>query len=76
MNSIRKHPTHFSLNIGKLLSHDNGQNPHIVYYQLSDIKPMPILDTKTTTFQEFVIDACQLTNPQPLFELLMKLKEL
>ena len=74
MNSIRKHPAHFSLNVGKLLSYDNGQNPHIVYYQLSNVNPMPVLDTDITRFQEFVIDACQLTNHQLLYELLTQLK--
>ena len=75
MNSIKKHPAHFSLNLGKLHLHNNGENPAIIYCQLSDGGPTPLLNYDTTQFQEFVIDACQLTNPAVLTAILTNLKE-
>lgn len=59
MNSIKKHPIHFSLNLGKLLLHNNGQNPRITYYRLSELFSIPKEDLDPGKFQEFVIDACQ-----------------
>lgn len=74
MNSIKKHPAHFSLNLGKLLLNNNGKNPNIIYCQLSDVESTPSWNYAPNRFQEFVIDACQLTNHQLLYELLTRLK--
>lgn len=75
MNSIRKHPIHFSLNLGKLLSHSNGQNPHITYYRLSKSFSIPTEDLDPSRFQEFVIDACQTTDNKLLINLLTDLQK-
>lgn len=58
MNSIKKHPAHFSLNLGKLHLYHNGQNPCVTYYQLSELFSIPKEDLNSARFQEFVIDAC------------------
>ncbi|MGN0024401.1 MAG: hypothetical protein ACI351_03090 [Candidatus Avelusimicrobium sp.] len=75
MNSIKKHPAHFSLNLGKLLLHNNGQNPRITYYQLSELFSIPKEDLNSARFQEFVIDACQTTDNTPLVNLLTDLQK-
>ena len=72
MNSIKKYPAHFSLNLGKLHLHNNGENPYIVFCRLT--ASAPALKYDTARFQEFVIDACESKTPAALSALLSDLK--
>ena len=75
MNSIKKHPIHFSLNLGKLHLHHNGQNPCVTYYHLSELFSIPKEDLNPGRFQEFVIDACQTPDNTLLANLLSDLQK-
>ena len=75
MNSIKKHPIHFSLNLGKLHLYHNGQNPRITYYRLSELFSIPKEDLYPGKFQEFVIDACQTIDNTLLVNLLADLQK-
>lgn len=75
MNSIKKHPIHFSLNLGKLHLYHNGQNPRITYYRLSELFSIPKEDLNSERFQEFVIDACQTIDNTLLVNLLADLQK-
>ena len=73
MNSIKKHPQHFSLNLGKLLNNDSGQNPHIIYHKFSEITSDDLLIADTAVHQEFVIDCCNLDDSSILYNYLDRL---
>lgn len=75
MNSIKKHPAHFSLNLGKLHLYHNGQNPCVTYYQLSELFSIPKEDLNPARFQEFVIDAYHTPDNTLLANLLSDLQK-
>lgn len=76
MNCLKKHPKHFSLNLGKLHNGGNGHNPEINYFRLYNESDISDLKIDTKIFQEFVIDCCCLTDKDLLLKFLDKLSAL